>query len=180
MPDSCVETLLSRRGALKVGLCASALLATAGLGASLSGCSSSDKAQGFAVLRSRDLAFLRTLIPVMLSASVTAAAMPSAADATLHKLDDNLNHLSPELLKLTQQLLDVLSMPIARGPLTGIWGRWENASAEQVRQFLDRWQNSSLSLLRMGHGSLTQLVMMSGYETPELWAHCGYPGPPKI
>lgn len=180
MPDPCVETLLSRRGALKVGLCASALLATAGLGASLSGCSSSDKAQGFAVLRSSDLAFLRTLIPVMLSASVTAAAMPSAADATLHKLDDNLNHLSPELLKLTQQLLDVLAMPITRGPLTGIWGRWENASAEQVRQFLDRWQNSSLSLLRMGHGSLTQLVMMSGYETPELWAHCGYPGPPKI
>ena len=180
MPDPCVETLLSRRGALKVGLCASALLATAGLGASLSGCSSSDKAQGFAVLRSSDLPFLRTLIPVMLSASVTEAAMPSAADATLHRLDDNLNHLSPELLKLTQQLFDVLAMPVTRGPLTGIWGRWETASPEQVGQFLDRWQNSSLSLLRMGHGSLTQLVMMSGYERPELWAHCGYPGPPKI
>ncbi len=180
MPDPCVETLLSRRGALKIGLCASALLATVGLGASLSGCSSSDKAQGFAVLRSSDLPFLRTLIPVMLSASVTEAAMPSAADATLHRLDDNLNHLSPELLKLTQQLFDVLAMPVTRGPLTGIWGRWETASPEQVGQFLDRWQNSSLSLLRMGHGSLTQLVMMSGYERPELWAHCGYPGPPKI
>lgn len=180
MPDPCVETLLSRRGALKIGLCASALLATVALGASLSGCSSSDKAQGFAVLRSSDLPFLRTLIPVMLSASVTEAAMPSAADATLHRLDDNLNHLSPELLKLTQQLFDVLAMPVTRGPLTGIWGRWETASPEQVGQFLDRWQNSSLSLLRMGHGSLTQLVMMSGYERPELWAHCGYPGPPKI
>ena len=180
MPDPCVETLLSRRGALKIGLCASALLATVGLGASLSGCSSSDKAQGFAVLRSSDLPFLRTLILVMLSASVTEAAMPSAADATLHRLDDNLNHLSPELLKLTQQLFDVLAMPVTRGPLTGIWGRWETASPEQVGQFLDRWQNSSLSLLRMGHGSLTQLVMMSGYERPELWAHCGYPGPPKI
>ena len=180
MPDPCVETLLSRRGALKIGLCASALLATVGLGASLSGCSSSDKAQGFAVLRSSDLPFLRTLIPVMLSASVTEAAMPSAADATLHRLDDNLNHLSPELLKLTQQLFDVLAMPVTRGPLTGIWGRWETASPEQVGQFLDRWQNSSLSLLRMGHGSLIQLVMMSGYERPELWAHCGYPGPPKI
>lgn len=180
MPDPCVETLLSRRGALKIGLCASALLATVGLGASLSGCSSSDKAQGFAVLRSSDLPFLRTLIPVMLSASVTEAAMPSAADATLHRLDDNLNHLSPELLKLTQQLFDVLAMPVTRGPLTGIWGRWETASPEQVGQFLDRWQNSSLSLLRMGHGSLTQLVMMSGYERPDLWAHCGYPGPPKI
>lgn len=180
MPDSCVETQLSRRGVLKIGLCASALLATAGVGASLSGCSSNESAQGFAVLRSSDLAFLRTLIPVMLSATVSAASMPGAADATLHRLDDNLNHLSPELLKLTQQLFDVLAMPVTRGPLTGVWGRWESASAEQVRQFLERWQNSRLSLLRMGHGSLTQLVMMSGYERPELWAHCGYPGPPKL
>ena len=53
------NALLSRRGALKVGLCASALLATAGLGASLTGCSARDNARGFAVLRSSDLAFLR-------------------------------------------------------------------------------------------------------------------------
>ena len=181
MPANTVENaLLSRRGVLKVGAVASAFLATAGVGASLGGCSASSSARGFSVLRSTDLAFLRALIPVMLAGSVADGSMPVATKATLSKVDDNLNHLSPELLKLTQQLFDVLAMPVTRGPLTGIWGRWETASPEQVGQFLDRWQNSSLSLLRMGHGSLTQLVMMSGYERPELWAHCGYPGPPKI
>ena len=66
MPELNVEKLvLSRRGALKIGLCASALLVTAGLGASLSGCSASSSASGFTILRSSDLIFLRALIPVM-------------------------------------------------------------------------------------------------------------------
>ena len=129
MPAHSVENaLISRRGVLKVGAVASVLLATAGLGASLSGCSASSSARGFSVLRSSDLAFLRALIPVMLTASVTAPAMPGAVKATLDTLDDNLNHLSPALLTLTQQLFDVLAMPVTRGPLTGVWGRWENAS----------------------------------------------------
>ena len=116
----------------------------------------------------------------MLTASVTAPAMPGAVKATLDTLDDNLNHLSPALLTLTQQLFDVLAMPVTRGPLTGVWGRWENASPEQIESFLQRWQNSSLSLLKMGHGSLVQLVMMSWYECPQSWGACGYPGPPKL
>ncbi|MGV8566314.1 twin-arginine translocation pathway signal protein, partial [Pseudomonas aeruginosa] len=27
---------------------------------------------------------------------------------------------------------------------------------------------------------LMQLAMMAWYARPEAWAHCGYPGPPKI
>lgn len=126
MPESCVETaLLSRRGALKIGLCASAFLATAGLGASLSGCSASPRASGFAILRSSDVVFLQAVIPVMLAGSVDAPDQPGANDATLLMLDNNLNHLSPALLTLTQQLFDVLAMPVTRGPLTGVWGRWK-------------------------------------------------------
>lgn len=181
MTDFSVENvLLSRRGALKIGLAASALLTTVGLSASLTGCSSNVSARGFSVLRCSDLVFLRSLIPVMLTDSVTAHAMPSATDATLYQLDCNLNHVSPALLKLTLQLFDVLTMPVTRGPLTGVWESWESTSAEQIERFLQRWQNSRLSLLRMGHGSLVQLVMMSRYEKPESWASCGYPGPPTV
>jgi hypothetical protein len=171
---------LSRRGLLKFSLGASAFLATAGLGASLSGCSSSVPASGFAILRSGDLLFLRALIPVMLDGAVAVEKMPTAVGETLHCLDNGLNHLSPEMLKLTRQLFDVLGMSITRGPLTGIWGSWENASSEQIRHFMDRWENSSLSLLRMGHSSLLQLVMMAWYSRRESWAHCGYPGPPTV
>jgi hypothetical protein len=181
MHPSLTETpALSRRGLLKFSLGATAFLATAGLGASLSGCSSSVAANGFATLRDGDLLFLRALIPVMLDGAVVSANMPAAIDGTLKTLDNGLNHLSPEMLKLTRQLFDVLGMAVTRGPLTGIWGSWENASADEIRHFLDRWENSSLSLLRMGHSSLLQLVMMAWYSRAESWAHCGYPGPPTV
>ncbi|WPN58411.1 MULTISPECIES: twin-arginine translocation pathway signal protein [unclassified Pseudomonas] len=171
---------LSRRGLLELSLGASAFLATAGLGASLSGCSSSTPASGFAILRSSDLLFLRALIPVMLDGAMIVEKVPTAVAETLHGLDNGLNHLSPEMLKLTGQLFDVLGMSITRGPLTGVWGSWENASSEQIRHFLDRWENSSLSLLRMGHSSLLQMVMMAWYSRAESWVHCGYPGPPTV
>ena len=181
MHPSLTETpALSRRGLLKFSLGATAFLATAGLGASLSGCSSSVSANGFATLRSADLLFLRALIPVMLEGAVTVEKMPAAVDGTLKSLDYSLDHLSPEMLKLTRQLFDVLGMAVTRGPLTGIWGSWENASADEIRHFLDRWENSSLSLLRMGHSSLLQLVMMAWYGRKESWVHCGYPGPPTV
>jgi hypothetical protein len=171
---------LSRRGLLKFSLGATAFLATAGLGASLSGCSSTTPASGFAILRRGDLLFLRALIPVLLDGAVATEKMAQAVDNTLKNLDNSLNHLSPEMLKLTQQLFDVLGLTVTRGPLTGVWGSWENASADEIRQFLDRWENSSLSLLRMGHNSLLQLVMMAWYSRQESWAHCGYPGPPAV
>jgi len=181
MNDSLSESPgLSRRGVLKVGLCAGALLSTAGLAASLSGCSASTPANGFVALRDGDLSFLRALIPVMLSGSLGAVALPDAITGTLHCIDASLDRLSPEVLKLTQQLFDVLALPVTRGPLTGVWGSWENASASQMTSFLSRWENSSLSLLRMGHGALLQLVMMSWYSRSESWAHCGYPGPPTV
>ncbi len=172
--------VLTRRNLLKVGLMGSAFLATAGLTASLSGCSASMPKAGFAVIRESDLAFLHALIPVMLAGAVTAEKMPQAVEGTLASLDYSLNHVSPELLKLTVQLFDVLAMPITRGPLTGVWGSWENASPADVQAFLERWQNSSIGLLKMGHASLLQLVMMSWYSRAESWAHCGYPGPPTV
>ena len=171
---------LSRRGLLKFSLGATAFLSTAGLGASLSGCSSSVPASGFTALRSGDLLFLRALIPVLLEGAVASERMPEAVEGTLKSLDYNLAHLSPEMLKLTRQLFDVLGMAVTRGPLTGIWGSWENANADDIRHFLERWENSSLSLLRMGHSSLLQLVMMAWYGRKESWAHCGYPGPPTV
>lgn len=171
---------LSRRGVLKVGLLGGAFLATAGVTATLSGCSASAPSNGFAVLRDSDMPFLRALIPVMLAGAVPAERMADAVNGTLQSLDHGLNRLSPEMLKLTVQLFDVLALPITRGPLTGIWGSWDNASAADVKHFLERWQNSSISLLKMGYSSLLQLVMMAWYGRPESWGHCGYPGPPKV
>ena len=171
---------LSRRGLLKVGLLGGAFLATAGVTASLSGCSASVPATGYNVLRASDLPSLRAIIPVVLEGAVRPEALQAAVDATLLGVDNNLQHLSPELLKLTQQLFDVLAMAVTRGPLTGIWGSWENASQADIQQFIKRWEHSSLDLLRMGHASLLQLILMAWYARPQSWAHCGYSGPPQF
>ncbi|MGX5221290.1 twin-arginine translocation pathway signal protein [Pseudomonas segetis] len=171
---------ISRRGFLKTGLIGTAFLATAGLTATLSGCSASTPANGFKVIRTSDIALLTAIIPVIIEGAVPPAQMPQAVAGTLQSLDNSLDHLSPELLKLTIQLFDVLALPVTRGPLTGVWGSWENASAADVHHFLDRWQNSSIGLLKMGHESLVKLVQMSWYSRPESWASCGYPGPPTV
>ncbi|MCD9114019.1 twin-arginine translocation pathway signal protein [Pseudomonas bijieensis] len=181
MNPSLIDTpTLSRRDLLKFSLGASAFLTTVGLGASLSGCSPSQPANGLTVLRDSDLPFLRSIIPVLLDGAVAVGQIPTATDATLRSLDSGLAHLSPAMLKLTHQLFDVLTLGITRGPLTGVWVSWENASSDAIRQFLGRWENSSLDLLRQGHSSLLQLVMMAWYSRPEAWAHCGYPGPPTV
>ena len=161
---------MHRRELLRFSLGASVFLA----GTSLVGCSAQTAATGYRVLRDDDLPMLRALIPVVLAGTQAADTL------VLHSLDHKLAALSPEMLKLTVQLFDVLALPITRGPLTGIWGSWEKAGADDVKHFLERWQNSSIGLLKMGHSSLLQLVMMAWYGRPESWAHCGYPGPPKV
>ena len=171
---------LSRRSLLKIGLLGGAVLATAGVTVALVDRFASAPAQGHLALRPADLPILAALVPVMLEGAVEPTRLSDAAQNTIQGLDHQLAHLSPEMLKLTRQMLDVLALPVTRGPLTGIWGGWESASPEAVRHFLARWENSALALLRMGHASLLQLVMMAWYAQPESWAHCGYPGPPTV
>ncbi|AXQ46390.1 twin-arginine translocation pathway signal protein [Pseudomonas vlassakiae] len=161
---------MQRRDLLRFSLGASLFLSTA----SLVGCSAQTPAAGYQVLRDDDLPALLALIPVVL------AGTSADDELVLHSLDHKLAALSPEMLKLTRQLFDVLNLPLTSGPLTGVWGAWEQASGTQVTAFLQRWQDSSLNLLRMGHASLLQLLQMAWYERPEAWAACGYPGPPKI
>ncbi|MFJ4052242.1 twin-arginine translocation pathway signal protein [Pseudomonas sp. NPDC089743] len=161
---------MQRRDLLRFSLGASVFLASA----SLVGCSPQGRATGYQVLRDDDLPLLRALIPVVLAGTSASATL------VLPRLDDKLAALSPPMLKLTRQLFDVLSLPLTRGPLTGVWGAWDLAGEQQIAAFLQRWQSSSLNLLRMGHASIVQLLTMAWYECPESWAACGYPGPPKI
>jgi len=174
------ELSLNRRGVLKVGLLGGAILAGGGLLNRTLSTSADGPASGFFVLRDSDLPMLRRVTPLLLEGSTAPSDMPQAVQTTLVSLDGGLHHLSPALLSQVRQLFDVLSLPLTRGPLTGIWSGWEVASDDQIRAFLQRWQNSSLALLRQGHASLLQMILMAWYASPAAWAHCGYPGPPKV
>lgn len=174
------ELSLNRRGLLKVGLLGGAILAGGGLLSRTLSTSADGPASGFFVLRDSDLPMLRRVTPFLLEGSTAPSDMSQAVQTTLVSLDGGLHHLSPALLSQVRQLFDVLSLPLTRGPLTGIWSSWDAASDDQIRAFLQRWQNSSLALLRQGHASLLQMTLMAWYASPVAWAHCGYPGPPKV
>ncbi|WP_313085989.1 twin-arginine translocation pathway signal protein [Pseudomonas sp.] len=172
--------LISRRRLLRVGLFGSTLLAGAGLLGGLSGCTPEQPAQGFVLLRDSDLPMLRRVTAVMLAGATPEAALTDAVEATLTSLDGGLAYLSPAVAKQVGQLFDLLSLPLTRGPLTGIWGSWAHAGDAEVMAFLLRWENSPIDLLRQGRASLEQMVLMAWYGRPQAWAHCGYPGPPTV
>ncbi|WP_339650185.1 twin-arginine translocation pathway signal protein [Halopseudomonas pelagia] len=169
---------LSRRSLLKLGLGASAVLATAGLTATLSGCSSDAPASGFQVLRSSDIPMLTAIMSTLIGPH--PALNPANLDGAIAQLDKTLAWTSTAVQKQLTDLFGMLSMGLTRGPLTGIWGSWENATDEDVRAFLERWRDSRLDMLRQGHSALNQLLQMAWYATPVSWEAVGYPGPPTI
>ena len=170
----------SRRSFLKLSAASAATLSMLSLSASLTGCSSEQASSGFLVLRSDDIVSLSAILPVLYTGAVETEQMQANVQASLKAIDNNLANFSPEMRKLTLQLFDTLNNPLTRGPLTGVWGAWPNASATDIQQFLRRWQHSRFDLLKMGHNALLQLAMLAHYGQSNAWQHCGYPGPPVL
>ena len=103
-----------------------------------------------------------------------------AVNAATAQLDRSLQAASPFVQDEVLNLLGMLSLPLTRGPLTGIWGDLAQASPAQLEAFLLRWRDSRFELLRKGHKALLQLLQLSWYATPQSWAAVGYPGPPQV
>jgi hypothetical protein len=68
----------------------------------------------------RDLPFLQALMPVMLAGSISHHSLPGATRRHLAQAGQQpLIACHQRYSTLTQQLFDVLAMPVTRGPLTG-------------------------------------------------------------
>lgn len=175
---SITSTRINRRDLLKLGIGASATLATVGMTATLSGCSSAQPGNGFSVLRDSDLPVVGAIMSALVGPH--PALDQDTLRAAIQQLDTTLSWTSSAVQGQVQDLLGMLSMPLTRGPLTGIWGSWDTASPADVQAFLQRWRDSRLDMLRQGHSALSQLLLMAWYATPASWAAAGYPGPPII
>lgn len=169
---------LNRRQLLKLGLGASATLATVGMTATLTGCSSSQPANGYEVLRDSDIPVVNAIMAALVGPH--PAVDQDNLSVAIRQLDTTLAWTSGAVQKQISDLLGMLSMPLTRGPMTGIWGSWDQASPAEVQAFLQRWRDSRLDMLRQGHTALSQLLLMAWYATPASWAAAGYPGPPVI
>lgn len=175
---SLASTSLSRRQFLKLGAGASAALATVGMTATLSGCSSSQPGNGYAVLRDSDVPVIAAIMGALVGPH--PALDRDSLNTAIQQLDTTLSWTSSAVQGQVTDLLGMLSMPLTRGPMTGIWGSWDNASRADVQAFLQRWRDSRLDMLRQGHSALSQLLLMAWYATPASWPAAGYPGPPQI
>ncbi|GLR63107.1 hypothetical protein [Marinospirillum insulare] len=173
---------LTRRGFLKLGLASGAALSFMTVTLGVTSLVNNQTASGFSYLRSQDIAMLNALLPVIYTATVTnnSAEQTTQISASLIAIDYNLAHLSPSMRKLTLQLFDLITNPVTRGPLTGIWGAWSTASPETIQHFLNRWEASRWTLLNQGQAAILQLARLAYYSQPQSWQLCGYPGPPNL
>jgi len=171
---------MNRREFLKLGAASSAALTATSLTATLTGCTDSIEPNSqWKVLTPSDRALLSAITPVMLKGSYpdTPAERESALNNILIIIDGGLSNFGPHNLKQVKDLFTLLNFSLSRGLTTGVWSKWENATEEEVENFLQRWRDSSVSLFNLGYNGLNKLIAASWYGQPQAWPKAGYPGP---
>jgi hypothetical protein len=162
--------MLSRRTFIKVGL----LSSTALIGA----CSNtnhnasnklSDVVQGrtYQFLNQQDQILLTVIATVMLKD--VASLDQDKIMQLLTTIDKTLEFMPAHLRDEISTLFSLLNNLFSRVALTGVWDSWEQASNEDISQFLDSWKSSRIDQLRAGYKGIHDLVYGAHY------AHHFYP-----
>lgn len=163
-------------------LAGGAALGLAGSLSLLSGCSREPAvAQGFRVLRAQDVTLLSRLLPAILDGALPDAgkARADAVDWTVHSFDQLLADTSNTGRTVFLQVLDLLDLGIARGPVFGLWKPWAEASEADGAAVIERLSASGIGLLRGVYNGLCAMATMAWYLEPAHQGVTGYPGPPR-
>ena len=163
----------SRRQFLKAGVAGCAALTLASLAAR----APARADQGaFAFLGPQDRVIVAAIAPVMLAGALPEGAVPEVVLG----VDQAIAGLAPATQDELRQLFDLLGLGIARVLVAGLWPAWEEAGAEDVAAFLERWRTSRFDLLRSAYLGLHELIIAAWYGNPGAWPRIGYPGPPEL
>ncbi|MBA3507647.1 MAG: hypothetical protein H0T80_17965 [Betaproteobacteria bacterium] len=127
-------------------------------------------------------AIMTAILPVLLAGALpTAVGERSAATAeTLTHIDAAIAGLPPSAQTELAQLFALLALPPARIAFAGITSTWQEADADDIRAFLDRFRASSWTLKRSAYDALHQIVFAAWYGNPRSWPATGYDGPPAL
>lgn len=127
-------------------------------------------------------AILHAMVPVLLAGAlpIEAPAKRAAVDETVQGIGVAIAGLSPAAQEELRQLFALLALPPARVAIARVKNPWNEATEADVRDCLDRFRGSSLTLLRSAYGALHQLTFAAWYGNPGSWPRIGYPGPPEI
>lgn len=182
------EPALNRRSFLKLGVVGSSVLAGAGIIGSLQGCSShtveNDALAGthtLTFLRKKDAIILSAVAPAVLKGNFPTdpAKRQQVLDQLMIDIDDFIVHTTAGTQKQVHELFDLLYMAPFRVMVAGLWPSWQEASVEEVSEFLEGWQTSRFNMLRQGYVLLSQLPSLMYYDQPANWTDDIYPGPPQ-
>lgn len=168
---------ITRRRFLQFGVGGAILLTTAGTGARWFQRSRRQALNGYQQLRAQDVAFLSAVLPLIIGNHPQFAGH---LNTTLTQIDRMLHHSSPTKQAELRDLFDLITFKATQGPVTGYWGDWTTATTADIQQFLLRWRDSRVALLRFGYQGLCQLCHMAWYGSEPAWAAIGYPGPPPL
>jgi len=168
---------LSRRTFLRLGTWGTLAIATTS-GAVLTACSSAPPtaSKGFSFLRDGDLSLFSALIPVVLGDMIHSQSHNYQALVVniLKNIDGACANLGNKAQTEIYKLLDLLDGKITRWLTTGVYAGWPQATPEQVKNFLNRWQSSSISPFNAGYRVLSKLVAVSYFSLPEAQQYTGY------
>lgn len=111
---------------------------------------------------------------------VEPAARAAAIDDTVAGVAQAIAGLPPAARQELGELFTLLGLAPARIALARVTPAWSEATPADIGAFLERWRNSSLSLLRSAYDALHQLVFAAWYGNPKSWPAIGYGGPPAL
>lgn len=162
--------MFNRRQFLKTGIAGSALLAAGGAWFFLTHRDAEVDAL-FAVVGS---AMLSGVLPERAPERTTALARQVAG------MHATLAALSPNAQAELAELFGLLTFAPTRFALTGVVGSWQAATADDAKQFLERWRNASSGLVQAAYSALHDIVFGTWYAAAENWKAIGYAGPPTL
>ena len=171
----------SRRELLKTGVLGCATLAFVGLAAGAR--ARAQPIEGdFTFLTPEDRVIVAAIAPVMLAGALPAGGTEraSAEIEVVRGVDRAISGLAPATQAELRQLFDLLGLGIARVLVAGLWPSWDEAGAEDIAGFLERWRTSRFDLLRSAYLGLHELIIAAWYGNPRAWPRIGYPGPPEL
>ena len=120
-----------------------------------------------------------------LAAAVLKGALPDQPTARLiainevvEAFDRTVAGLPPAVQKEIEALLSLLTFSLTRRFVAGVTKPWEEASEEDVTNFLAFWRQSRFALLQQGYQALARVIIACWYGNPLSWGKIGYGGPP--
>ena len=134
----------------------------------------------FQKITARDAEAIAAIAAAILAGNLPAdtASRQAAINEIVAAFDRTVAGLPPAIQGEVGELLSLLTFGPTRRFIVGIAKPWSQASAAEVKAFLDSWRHSRFTTQQQGYQALVRALIACWYGNPRSWPEIGYPGPP--